>query len=391
MKLLIVLSRVPWPLEKGDKLRAYHQLRELSKTNEIFLFCITDSKTDEDAINELKKFCKEVHIHKLNKTGIYFRLFLGLFTSQPFQVHYFYEKRAARKINRIISTFQPDHIFCQLIRCSEYVKNFHHIPKTLDYMDALSKGIERRTEKAGWLLRPFFRSEAKRLVAYENLIFDYFENKIIISEQDRSFIYHPDQKKIVIIPNGVDTAYFHPLEREKKYDLVFNGNMNYPPNIDCVEYIVQKVIPVCEKKGKPVSLLISGANPNSRVTDLARHKNVTVSGWVNDQRESYASAKIFFAPMQIGTGLQNKLLEAMAMKLPCVTSELANNALGGTPGKELVTAANEEEYAECIIGLLENKGKRDFLAENGYLFVKEHFQWETVASHLLQVLTTGKP
>lgn len=390
MKLLVVLSRVPWPLEKGDKLRAYHQIRELSSSHEIVLFCVTDSPVDPGAETELKKYCKEVHIHTLNKTGIYFRLFLGLFTSQPFQVHYFYEKRAARKINKIISQFQPEHIFCQLIRCSEYVKNHHHIPKTLDYMDALSKGIERRTTKANWFLRPFFRAETKRLVAYENLIFDYFENKTIISEQDRTYIYHPDQKKITVIPNGVDTAYFHPVEREKKYDLVFNGNMNYPPNVDCVKYTVEKVMPECEKKGRPVSLLISGANPHPDVLELSKHKNVTVSGWVNDQRESYAAALIFFAPMQIGTGLQNKLLEAMAMKIPCITSPLANNALGAISNTHLITCENERECASQIIELLNDKTKRENLAQNGYSFVKERFQWKAIVLQLSQIFKGEK-
>ncbi|MFZ5553580.1 MAG: glycosyltransferase [Bacteroidota bacterium] len=391
MKLLVILSRVPWPIEKGDKLRAFHQLKELSKYHEIVLFCVTDSPVHPDAETELKKYCSEIHIHKLSKIKIAFRLLLAFFSSQPFQVKYFYDKAAAKKVNRVITAFKPQHIFCQLIRCSEYVKNQHHISKTLDYMDALSKGIERRTEKSPFFFRPLFRAEARRLVAYENLIFDYFEHKVIISDQDRQFIWHPDQKKIHIIPNGVDTAYFTPVEREKKYDLVFNGNMNYPPNIDCVEYIVNYVLPECEKRGRQVSLLISGANPHKKVKALHNGKSIIVSGWVNDQRDSYASARIFFAPMQIGTGLQNKLLEAMSMQLPCITSTLANNALGALPGKHLLIGENPADYAEKILSLLSNSDLRQSLADEGRIFVFNHYKWEVVTAQLSALFTTTNP
>src|SRR5688572_4756979 len=191
MKIFVLLSRIPYPLEKGDKLRAWHQIKELSESHDIYLACLNDTKIHPDAEKKLKEFCKDVRFFSLNKIGIGFRLFAGLFTNTPFQVHYFHSRNIHQRIRKYIDEVKPDHIFAQLIRVSEYVENIHHIPKTLDYMDAFSKGMDRRIAKSGGIQKIFLKKEAKRLLEYENLIFDYFENKTIISEQDRALIYHP--------------------------------------------------------------------------------------------------------------------------------------------------------------------------------------------------------
>lgn len=384
MKIVVLLSRIPYPLEKGDKLRAWHQIKELSQHHDIYLACLNDSKIHPEAEKKLKEICKEVLFFSLNKIGIGLRLFQGLFTNTPFQVHYFHSGKIHRKIQKYIQEIQPDHIYAQLIRVSEYVKNIHHIPKTLDYMDALSKGMDRRISKSSGLLKIFLKKESKRLLEYENLIFDYFENKTIISEQDRNLIYHPDQKKIQIISNGVDTEYFAPQPSEKKYDLLFNGNMSYPPNIDCVHFIAEKVLPLVQKKYPDIRFLISGANPVNSVQQLA-HKNILVSGWMDDIRQAYSSSRIFLAPMQIGTGLQNKLLEAMAMEMPCLTTDLANNALGAEPGKHILIANTPEEMAEEIDRLLTLDSYREKIAANGRQFVTENYNWKS-ATALLEKL-----
>lgn len=388
MKVFVILSRVPWPLEKGDKLRAWHQLKQLSQRHEICLFCLSDTAVDPKAELAMKEVCAEFHVMHLNKPGIFWRLFLGLFNKLPFQVNYFFRNRIQRKVNKVIDQFQPDHIYCQLIRCSEYVKNIHHIPKTLDYMDAFSKGIARRVDSAPALFRPIFRMEAKRLVAYENLIFDYFEHKSIITEQDRKLIYHPEQEKIAVIPNGVDTSFFAPMQREKKFDLVFNGNMSYPPNVDCVKHLVLDILPILHQKGIQATLLISGASPDKEVLELAKHKGVTVSGWVDDQRESYASGKIFIAPFRIGTGLQNKLLEAMAMEIPCITSTLANNALMATPDKEILTATDASGFAAHIAFLLQEPEKAQTMGKAGREYVLNSFNWEASVRRLEDLLSS---
>ena len=176
MKLIVLLSRFPYPLEKGDKLRAYHQIKELSKTNEIYLFSLSDKNVDESNRKKIEEYCKEVHILRLNKFGIYWNSGSQLLTDKPFQVGYFYSKKWVKYVDNEIRRIQPDHIYTQLIRTSEYVKNIHDIPKTIDYMDALGQGMIRRFKISSGIKRQFFKSEGQRLLKYEHRIFDYFDN-----------------------------------------------------------------------------------------------------------------------------------------------------------------------------------------------------------------------
>ena len=136
--------------------------------------------------------------------------------------------------------------------------------------------------------------EYKRLLGYESEVFDCFTNKIIISEQDRSLIPHPSRSEIKIISNGIDTAFFKPMTRPKEFELLFNGNMNYPPNIESAEFLVNKIMPLVWAQMPMVRLLISGTSPNEKVLALESEK-VIISGWVEDVRENYAKSKILVA------------------------------------------------------------------------------------------------
>lgn len=375
MKIFVILSRVPYPLEKGDKLRAFNQIRELSKNNKIFLFALNDIELDKNAIQELKKYCEDISILKLTKLNIIFNLIRTLFDGKPFQVGYFFSSKARKKIDALIKQHQPDHIYCQLIRTAEYAKPYPHIPHTLDFMDVFSKGMERRRSTSAFYMKPILGIEYNRLLKYENKIFDFFDHKTIISDQDKSLIPHPRKNEIVVVPNGVDTGYFRPMDMKKEYDLLFNGNMNYPPNVESVQYLVNKILPEVWKQLPDVRLLISGANPNYKVMELKSDK-VVISGWMNDIRENFAKSKILVAPMQISIGLQNKLLEAMAMKIPCVTSTLANNALRAQPGEQILVADKPDQYAQCIVQLLTDEAQLNRIAENGYQYVMNHFNWQ---------------
>jgi sugar transferase (PEP-CTERM/EpsH1 system associated) len=386
MKIFVLLSRFPYPLEKGDKLRAYHQLKELSKSNQIHLCCLSDKKIKKEWLSELSSFCETVEVFNLNKALIYWNTTKQLFSDMPFQVGYFYQKRIQRKINQLIKLYEVDHIYCQLIRTAEYVKNIHSIDKTIDYMDALSMGMIRRAEIAGGAKKKLYKSEGNRLAAYENRIFDYFNHHIIISEQDRELINHPDNSKIHVIENGISEEYFnHNATANKKFELVFTGNMNYPPNIECSEYIVNSIMPLLPKNYR---LLLSGASPHQRVTNLKKEDKIVVSGWVNDIRDSYASAQIFIAPLFIGTGLQNKLLEAMAMGIPCVTTSLANNALNAIDKEQILTAETAEEFSNLIIQLLEDKDLYKRISEEGNKFVKDQFSWSKSVEKLNSVFNS---
>ena len=385
MKVFFLLPRVPYPTEKGDKLRAYNHLKQLSRNHEVILCALNDDVLHEDAVKVLSQYAKSVYILPISKSVIFFNLLKTVFTDKPFQVGYFYNKAIAAKIQSILDFHKPDHIFCQLVRVAEYVKN-SPIKKTLDYQDVFSKGIERRLSTSPFYIKPFLRLEYKRLLKYEHDAFDLFDNKVIISIPDRDLIPHPKKDEIVVVRNGVDTSFFKPVKQEKEYDLVFTGNMGYPPNINAAEFLANRILPRVMQQKPDISLLIAGASPHLRVSVL-KSDHIDVTGWVADMRDCYASARIFIAPMQIGTGLQNKLLEAMAMQIPCITSPLANQALQAKENVEILVAETPEEYAKHILSLLNDPEFAARIARNGYEFVLNNFSWEAESDKIEALIT----
>jgi len=383
-KILFLTSRIPFPLEKGDKLRAYYQIKYLSKENDIVLCCISDSEITDRAKEELSKYTSAIYVYKTSKLSILSNLFVAWLKGLPFQVGFFFNSGAHFYFNSIVKKEKPDHIFVQLIRMAEYVSKIKSIPKSLDYMDTFSKGMERRMDKASGIKKSIFRFEFSRLRKYEERVFNIFDNSYIISKQDQESFSFPSANQIKISPNGVDHHFFQPdLYREKFYDIVFTGNMSYPPNVNAVVYLVKEILPLLKEQLPNIKILIAGATPNSTVKNLAS-ENVHISGWLDDIRDAYNDAKIFLAPLQIGTGLQNKLLEAMSMELPCITSELANNALGAEPNQEILIGKLPKDYANHVIDLLKSDKLCHLLKVNGKKFVTKTYNWNSITSDLTQ-------
>jgi len=284
MKLVVLTSRIPYPLEKGDKLRIFHQIKHLVQTHDVCLICLNDSSEKIDT-SVLEELVSELHVIQLSKWKIPFRMFFALFHQMPFQVTYFLEWKNKKVIETIIQRFKADHIYCQLIRTSEYVKDLLQFEKTIDYMDAFSAAAMRRAETEKGLRKLFWKVEFSRVKNYERGIFDYFKHHSIISHQDRNLLAIPSNQNIEIVPNGVDTSHFKNLGLPKKYDLVFAGNMNYPPNIAAAIFLATEILPKVITHFPNATLLIAGANPSSDVLNLA-NEQVTISGWMNDIREA---------------------------------------------------------------------------------------------------------
>ena len=385
MKLLVILPRFPYPLEKGDKLRAYHQLKYLSKNHDIYLIALNDSRLSKQDIDAINPFCKELHVMNLCWWAKLCSIILFFFKGLPLQCGYFYDKKAHRKIKRLIKTINPDHIYGQMVRVSEYIKKEPY-KKTIDYQDVLSKGMDRRAQLAPCYLKPFFKMEYRRLIKYEAAIFPCFDHHTIITGVDRDLIPHPDSNYIEVVANGVDFERFKTLNIKKEFDLIFTGNMGYIPNVDAAVFLANTIFPELKKKFPSLTLAICGANPAAKVKALAR-KGIVVTGWVHDMNEYYAKSKIFVAPMQLGTGLQNKLLEAMASGIPCVTSALAGKPIeNAEQGKDIMICNTLTGYIDAISLLLTNQTLYNELSQNGQRFVKENYNWEMTTKKLEDIL-----
>lgn len=387
MKLLILTSRFPYPIEKGDKLRIYHQIRHLAKAHEISLVSITDQPVETQDKEHLQEFCTEIHVFPISKPGIVWSLTKAVFGSRPFQVQYFYRKSIHLQIQEIAENFRPQRVFCQLIRMAPYVEGLE-AAKTLDYMDCFSVGMERRAAMAKGLKKILFTWEFKRLRKYEEDVFPRFNSHGIISEQDKSLLPGPYAKKVAVVPNGVDTDFF---KKDKKlspeYELVFVGNMGYAPNIVAARYLALRVLPEIRKTKPEARLLLAGARPEKSVQELDKEPGVEVGGWFEDIREAYAAGQLFVAPLFSGSGQQNKILEAMAMEIPCVSTDLVNNAIHAAEGKEIRLAQDLDTFVSHCLDLLEKPKTAARVGKNGRKFVRENYSWEKSMEILKEVFT----
>ena len=386
MKIFVLLPRIPYPLEKGDKLRAFNQLKQLAKHNEIVLCALNDSPkvSEQDAFRALQPYCQSISFIKINKAQILLGLMRAFVKGLPMQCGYFYNRKAAKKIDTLITKHKPDMLYCQLLRTAEYIRH-KDIPKAIDYQDIFSYGMKRRADIASCVTRPVFNLEYRRLRRYEAAVFDDFGVKSIISEPDRALFPHDHREEILIVPNGVDHDYFKPQPCAKQYDLVFTGNMSYPPNVNAVEYLANEIMPIVWATRPETTLYIAGATPDPRVKRAASER-IIVSGWLDDIRTAYAQSRVFIAPMRIGTGLQNKLLEAMSMRLPAITSPLANASLGAKPDEEILVGSDANEMAQHIITLLTDTEKAEQIAQAGFDFTNRVYDWGKATERLEEAM-----
>lgn len=376
MKIAFVTSRFPFPVEKGDKLRAYHHLRWLGARHEVHLFAITHRYVAPAEIEAVREFCAGVHVYRITRLRLIINLVSGWLRGLPAQVAYFLDQAQRSNMQRDLIRLNPQHIFVQLIRAAEYARILP-VAKTLDYMDVFSVGAHQRSRNGFWLFRPFFAEEARRLRKYERSVYPDFTYHTIISEQDRNRLPLPYQGNVRVISNGVDLEYFAPMEPgQKKFDVVFVGNMGYLPNIEAAEYLVRRVMPQLWRRRPEATVCLAGVRPHPRVQRLASDR-VHVTGWVDDIRPWYASARVFVAPMFSGLGQQNKILEAMAMGLPCITTEIVDRAIGASRADALRVADTPEDFASQIHVLLADADSALELGSAARTFVSTHYDWES--------------
>ena len=387
MKILVLLPRFPYPLDKGDKLRAYHQIVELAKRHEVYLFALSHQPVVHDDYDHLHTLCTGVDYCRIrwweSAWGV-IKAFLG---GKPLQLGYWTARRAQRAYARWERQVQPDVVYCQMVRTLPTVAG-SNCRKVLDFQDALSLNTRRRMERSHGLLRLILNYEYKALRRTEQQCLSLFDATTVIAPADRDAI----GPSVRLVPNGVDTDYFqvlptahHPLPTDYNYTIVFTGNMAYAPNVDAACWLVKEIMPlVWEQQPHGIRLLIAGADPKPAVRALASEK-VTVSGRLPDIRSAYASARIFVAPMRIGSGMQNKLLEAMAMGLPCVTTTIAATPLGAIPGEHLLVGDSAEQIADNILKLTVDE-MHDAIANSGHRFVLDRYSWAAAVEPLEEII-----
>jgi glycosyltransferase involved in cell wall biosynthesis len=385
MKMVVTLSRVPFPLEKGDKLRAYHQIKSMIEAgNEVHVICFHFEKATSNQIQALQTLGGHWYFISLSKVLIPLSLLKGIWSQQPWQVLLFHQRQAHRQLQYLVEKIQPDVIYSQMIRTAEYTKNFHEISKTLDYMDALSLGLKKRCQKSHWLTRWFWKDEFERVSKYEKVISHYFDHLTIISQKDAKSIALPVDKKFEIVSNGIDFDFFSANNSIHENAVIFTGNMNYPPNVDAALRLGLHIMPKLWKKLPHIKLIIAGAEPHRTLHQHLKDSRIEITGWMDDIRKAYARGRVFIAPMTLGSGMQNKILEALSMGLPVVCSEIAADAFDEELKKILFVAESDDEYVNNIISIL-NQEVLHPLADVQSI-IQSKFSWKKATEPLLSLL-----
>ncbi len=389
MRVVFITSRFPYPLEKGDKLRAYQQIKQLANQgHEVHLFAVSDVDVLETSKNALLPYLKSMEIHNISKFSIFKNIILSYISGTSVQSRYFYSSDFHATLKEKICSIKPDVIYFQLVRTARYADGLEMFPKVLDFQDAFSLGMQQRFNQEGGVLRQIFLLESRLLADFEKSCLSDFEAFSIISESDKKHIDPDNLKNIRVIPNAVDLSYFKSSSVNKTFDLLFVGNMGYKPNIEAARYLVSEIMPLVWKKFPLASLLLAGANPSKSVKDLESER-VKVSGWVDDIRTCYDQSRVFIAPMVSGTGLQNKLLEALAMGLPSVTTPISAKPLAFGYDVYVKVGNTPQELANHVIQLLNDYQSEILKGNNPREFISKHYDSEKIGMDLERLLLSA--
>lgn len=376
-KLLILSPRFPFPLDKGDKLRLFHQIKRLSDTFEICLVALSDEKVTDSSLQAIEKYVDKMHVLYQGRLRNPKAIIKSLLFKQPIQISYYLQKSLQKEIDRIISAESPDAIFVQLIRMAAFTKNTK-IPCFLDYMDAMSLNMEREASYHKGFGSWVYNRERRLLAQAELNYSSKFEGKSIISNQDRDYLHSLGVHELHVVENGVDLEYFKTENvqySKNEYDIIFVGNMGYLPNIEAAEYLVNHIVK------KEWRVLIAGSRPHKRVKKL-ENENIVVSGWVRDIRSAYKSGKIMVAPIFSGAGQQNKILEAMALSQACISTTQVAKAISATHQKNILIADSPAEFQEQIELLLNKPDLAATIGKNARIFVEQNFHWNVQVEKL---------
>jgi sugar transferase (PEP-CTERM/EpsH1 system associated) len=325
------------------------------------------------------------------KTAARLRALTALATGKPLSVASFSSRALQRRIARRLRTAAIDRIVVFSSAMAEYVRDVTGIPKVIDFVDADSEKWRLYADYRPFPLSWVYRLEARRLGRYEAQVASAFDRAIFISEAEAQVLDgRTDGRPITIIPNGVDTDYFSPNGggplRVSEPHIVFTGEMDYFPNVDAVRYFCRVIFPLVRQAVSAARFCIVGRHPTRRVKALADDRHVIVTGAVPDVRPYLAAAHLAVAPFRIARGVQNKVLEAMAMGLPVVGTSMAFRGLQATAADGVRIADEPEALAQEVLTLLRDGALRRRCARQSRQFVCRHHRWQDHGERLEALL-----
>lgn len=380
--LLLLIHRIPYPPNKGDKIRSYHLLKHLARDYRVHLATFVDDADDWQHVPKVEAMCASSHFAALNPTLARVRSLGALVKNRSLSLDYYQDANLERWVDQAVAAHGIKRVLVFSSPMAQYADKYRGARRVIDFCDVDSDKWRQYADKKSWPMSWLYRHEARQLLSYERRVARDYDASLFVSEPEAALFRQlapESDARIGWFNNGVDTDYFTPhADYASPYApgeiaITFTGAMDYWPNVDAVQWFVQEAMPLLRKQTPALQFYIVGARPSPQVQELAKIDGVHVTGTVPDVRPYIAHARAAVAPLRIARGIQNKVLEAMAMATPVVVSPQALEGIHAEPGRELLLAHDGAGFADAVQRLLE-RGNNDMgLAARAR--VENHYSW----------------
>lgn len=356
--LLMLVHRIPFPPNKGDKVRSFHILQHLAQHYRVSVGAFVDDPADWQYQSKLQGLCAEVHLEKLSPKWGKLRSLSGLLSGEALSLPFYRSASMQQWVDRIIAQQRISKVLIYSSQMAQYVLNKPDMTRIADFVDIDSDKWLQYGQSKSWPLSWVYAREGNKLRQFEIDVASRFDGTTFVSRTEAADFRRLScmgENKVTHVNNGVDTNYFDPdIVLPNPYQgsgpvLVFTGAMDYWPNIDAVEWFVSEVLPKLRVEVPTLSFCIAGARPTDAVHALGRVPGVTVTGAVPDIRPYIRHATLAIAPLRIARGVQNKVLEAMAMAKQVIVSQQAAEGIEADAGRHFLVADGADDFAAKII------------------------------------------
>ncbi len=396
LNILWLSHFVPFPPKGGCFQRSYNLLKEISAKNDVYLVALKhkDSTHPDFEIRsaqmELEKFCRKVNIIDISSStsglSLYAIAIKSLFKHNPLSVEMFKFTEMSHVIKKLTNEIDFQIVHYDTISLAEYFKDAEGIPKILNHHGAESFMIHRRiANEPNYLKKLFFLMEARKLRRYEKDNCPKFDLNIVVSEFDKEILEEISPGlKIEIVENGVDINYFLPSERKNNNKrLIFAGRLDQYSNKDAILYFCNKVWPLIKEKIPDTRLTIIGNNPPQKLVEIANHdRGIELLGYVDDVRPFFANAMISICPIRDGGGIRIKILDALAMGMPIISTSIGCEGIEITPGKDVLIADTPQEFIESIDKIFSDNDTLINLSINARKTAENKYSWNAISRKL---------
>jgi sugar transferase (PEP-CTERM/EpsH1 system associated) len=389
MRILFLAHRIPYPPNKGEKIRAFHELKFLGARHTVDLLCFADSEEEALEQRELKVFCRDIFVERRLRANIVRGALRSLLRQEPLSCGCFFSYKFRQEVGKKLAQNVYDVIFVFCSSMAQYLPSPSPAPVVMDFVDVDSAKWAEYARRSHLPFSWVYDREAHTLARFEQTWAAASYSTVVSTEREAALLAARGLSSIVVVGNGVEVppqlkAVPEKIKALQPY-VVFVGTMDYRPNVDAVEYFAESLLPRIHESHAELKFVIVGRDPVPRVRRLTRLPGVVVTGTVPEVETYLAGALAVVAPFRIAQGIQNKMLEALALGKPIVSTSGPARAIGAAHGETLLIADTAEEFASAIVSLLEDSHFRDRLS-NGTEFVRRKFSWQDKLNQLEGVL-----